>query len=66
MTKIKEKINSKLLEEQNESLAKEGYRVIALAVNKVAKKQNYTDKDIKDLVFIGLVGFIWHVRSPYR
>ena len=36
------------LEEQNESLASRGYRVIALANGKVEKKNNYKESDIKD------------------
>ena len=49
--------------EQNELLASEGYRVIALANGKIAKKDNYTDKDIKNLEFKGLVGFIDPIRK---
>ena len=38
---IEEKINSKVLEEQNESLASDGYRVIAIANGKISKKDSY-------------------------
>ena len=55
--------NTKKLEEQNENLAKEGYRVIALAVGKVETKDEYTEEDIKDLKFMGLVGFIDPIRK---
>ena len=59
----KEKISSNLLDEQNEKLASEGYRVIALA-NGIVKKQNvYDERDIKDLTFMGLVGFIDPIRK---
>ena len=51
------------LEEQNESLASRGYRVIALANGKVEKKNSYRESDIKDLVFIGMVGFIDPIRK---
>ena len=53
----------KLLEEQNESLAKDGYRVIALANGKIEEKENYSEKDIKDLTFMGMVGFIDPIRK---
>ena len=48
---------------QNEELSKDGYRVIAIAVGEVAKKNNYTEKDIKNLKFMGLVGFIDPIRK---
>ena len=51
------------LEEQNESLASRGYRVIALASGKVEKKKSYRESDIKDLVFMGMVGFIDPIRK---
>jgi len=51
------------LEEQNESLASRGYRVIALANGKVSKKESYSEKDIKNLTFIGMVGFIDPIRK---
>ena len=59
----KEKLDSKLLEEQNESLAEEGYRVIAIANGKIKKKDEYTDKDIENLTFMGMVGFIDPIRK---
>ena len=54
-------MNSTVLEEQNEGLAKEGYRVIALANGKIKKK--YTTDDIKNLTFMGMVGFIDPIRK---
>lgn len=60
---LKKDFNIKKLEEQNEYLAKDGYRVIALANGKVKKKDNYTEKDIKDLCFMGMVGFIDPIRK---
>ena len=51
------------LQEQNEKLAKDGYRVIAVANGKVRKKAKYEIDDIKDLTFMGLVGFIDPIRK---
>ena len=59
----KEKINSNLLENQNEALAKDGYRVIALASGKIKRKEKYTEQDIKSLNFEGMVGFIDPIRK---
>ena len=58
-----EKITSNVLEEQNEKLASDGYRVIAVANGKVKKQDKYTEKDIKDLTFMGMVGFIDPIRK---
>ncbi|MBR3176977.1 HAD-IC family P-type ATPase [Candidatus Saccharibacteria bacterium] len=55
--------DAKKLRSQNEALAQEGYRVIALASAKVAKKEKYTDKDIKNLKFMGFVAFIDPIRK---
>ena len=60
---IEDKLESNILEEQNENLASEGYRVIALADGKIAKKDKYTIKDIKNLTFMGMVGFIDPIRK---
>lgn len=60
---IKSKISSTILESQNERLASEGYRVIALANGKVRKKKEYTIEDIKNLTFMGMVGFIDPIRK---
>ena len=60
---INETIDSNLLENQNESLAKNGYRVIALASGKVNNKEDYSIKDIKNLKFMGMVGFIDPIRK---
>lgn len=54
------------IEKQNESLAKRGYRVIALAMGNVKKKENYSESDISELTFIGLVGFIDPVRPESK
>lgn len=55
--------DTKKLENQNEQLAKEGYRVIAIANGKIDEKETYTEKDIKDLTFMGMVGFIDPIRK---
>lgn len=57
------KFNLEMLNKQNEMLASDGYRVIALATGKVAKKDNYNEKDIKNLTFMGMVGFIDPIRK---
>lgn len=62
-------IDTNKIELQNEVLASEGYRVIALAKNKVEKHKNkdfYTDKDIPKLVFLGLVAFIDPIREEAK
>ncbi|MBQ2873204.1 MAG: HAD-IC family P-type ATPase [Bacilli bacterium] len=60
---VKEKIDTDILDKQNESLAKDGYRVIAVANGKIAKKDKYTEADINKLTFMGMVGFIDPVRK---
>ena len=57
------KFDPKKLDEQNESMAKEGLRVITLANGKVPKKDSYTEKDIENLTFMGMVGFIDPIRK---
>jgi len=58
-----EKIKSNYLEEQNEKLAKDGYRVIAVANAKIKKQKSYCEHDIKNLTFMGMVGFIDPIRK---
>lgn len=65
--KTKKKIDKKKVLILNEELAKKGYRVIALAKGKVnKKKKEYTEKDLKSLTFIGLVGFIDPLREDAK
>jgi Mg2+-importing ATPase len=52
------KINKKEIEKKYEDLLKNGYRVIALAYKKIAKKKDYGEKDERDLVFLGFLCFI--------
>ncbi|MBQ9072054.1 MAG: HAD-IC family P-type ATPase [Bacilli bacterium] len=60
---VDEKISSNILEEQNEKLASDGYRVIAIANGKVKKQDTYCEHDIKELTFMGMVGFIDPIRK---
>ena len=55
--------NFKKLEEQNESLAEEGYRVITIANGKIKESDSYKEENIKDLTFMGMVGFIDPIRK---
>ena len=51
---------------QNNALANEGFRVIGLAElrkNNLQIKEEYNENDIKDLTFLGLVGFIDPIRK---
>ena len=63
----KEKLDIEKIQSQNESLAKEGYRVIALAksqvLDKVPDKELLDSEDIPKLSFIGLVAFIDPIRK---
>ena len=54
------------LEAQNEELAGQGFRVIALAKGEVKKQGEYAEKDIKGLTFLGLVAFIDPVREEAK
>lgn len=60
------KLDSKKLTVQNEQLAEEGYRVIALAdgiVKNFKQKNDFVETDIPSLVFEGLVAFIDPIRK---
>ena len=48
---------------QNEALASDGYRVIAIAEGEVKEKDKYTEDDINKLTFVGLVAFIDPIRK---
>ena len=63
------KIDKEKIYVLNEGLAKEGYRVIAVAcgeVKKFEKKDTYTEKDIPNLTFVGLAAFIDPVRKEVK
>lgn len=62
----KAKLNEKEIIGQNEELAKNGYRVIALAssqVDSIPSKEVLFDEDIPKLSFVGLVAFIDPIRE---
>ncbi len=59
-------IDKKKLLKQNEDLANDGYRVIALADGIIRKKEDNSETEIKDLTFQGLVGFIDPVREEVK
>lgn len=59
-------IDKELLHKQNEKLAKEGYRVIAIAKGikrKFVESETYNQKDISKLTLMGLIGFIDPIRT---
>jgi ATPase, P-type (transporting), HAD superfamily, subfamily IC len=59
-------INKERILSQNEKLASNGYRVIALAYgdnNDFIKKDYYDETDLPKLIFCGLVGFIDPIRK---
>ncbi len=61
-----EKIDKAKIIYQNNALANEGFRVIGLAElrkNNLPIKEEYNENDIKDLTFLGLVGFIDPIRK---
>ncbi len=63
------KIDVEKLENQNEKLAKDGYRVIAMANGKIKhfeKKEFYNEDDIISLTFEGMVAFIDPVREEVK
>ena len=60
---LMDSFNVSKLEQQNEELAAAGYRVIAVANGEIKEKDNYNEEDIKDLVFMGMVGFIDPIRK---
>jgi len=63
------KIDKDKIYKQNEDLASKGYRIIALAQNKIdnfKSKDFYDKKDIPKLVFLGLVAFIDPIREEAK
>lgn len=60
-------IDKAFLKKQNDNLAKEGYRVIALAYEQnVIEKEEYVEEDIPKLIFAGMVGFIDPIRLEVK
>ena len=60
------KLDYDFLEKQNFNLASEGYRVIALAKGEVSSKDKYTEEDIINLNFEGMVAFIDPIREEAK
>ena len=61
-----EKLDKEKILKQNEQLAKDGFRVIGLASSKnkfLKDKKEYEEKDLKELTFLGLVGFVDPIRE---
>ena len=52
-----------LIDNQNEKLARDGYRVITLATGEVDIQESYSEDDVKNLTFVGMVGFIDPIRK---
>jgi len=48
---------------QNEQLAKDGFRVIALADGEIRRSEKFDITSIKNLTFMGMVGFIDPIRK---
>lgn len=63
------KLDTKLIEKQNKLLAESGYRVLAVATTSLKsfkEKDFYTKKDIPNLNFVGLCGFIDPIRKEVK
>ncbi len=58
-------IDINLITKQAENLATEGYRVLALVSGEI-KKEEFSDNQLKNLTFIGLVGVIDPLRSEAK
>jgi magnesium-transporting ATPase (P-type) len=63
-----ENLDSQLIEDQAIELASRGYRVIALASGetKMATDEVFSERDLKGLTFIGLVGMIDPLRTEAK
>lgn len=61
-----DKLDYDLLQKQNADLAKQGYRVIALANGKIEPSNEYNEDDINELNFVGLVAFIDPIREEVK
>ena len=62
-------LDKEVILKQNEELAKDGYRVIAVATNTMnnfEKKEFYDANDIPKLIFLGLVAFIDPIREEAK
>jgi len=62
-------VNKEQVRKQNEALAAEGYRVIAIAsgkLNNFRQKDDYAEEDCERLTFKGLVAFIDPIREDAK
>lgn len=59
-------IDKQKIIEQNQALAKRGYRVIAVAMGEIDKKDSLDENDLNSLTFLGLVSFIDPVRPETK
>lgn len=66
MGKDLKKIDKQVLLKQNDMLAKDGYRVIAISNGKIEAKEYYEEKDIQNLNFEGICGFIDPIREGVK
>ncbi len=57
------KLDREKILKQNDELAANGYRVIALCDGEIPDKERYNEGDITKLNFVGLVGFIDPIRK---
>ena len=57
------KLNKEAIMKQNDEMAASGLRVIAICDGEVELKEKYSEKEIENLNFVGLVGFIDPVRK---
>ena len=57
------RFNEAKIQRQNEFLCGNGYRVIGIANGEVPMKDTYTENDIKNLTYMGMVGFIDPIRK---
>ena len=57
------RFNDSKIQQQNELLCGEGYRVIGIANGEVPIKDSYDEKDIMNLTYMGMVGFIDPIRK---
>ena len=60
---LQKKFDTKNIANQNDNMAKEGYRCIALAVGKIPFKEEFKEENISNLTFMGIVGFIDPIRE---
>lgn len=56
-------IDKEKIIEQNEKLASEGFRVIAICKKELNDKKEYSVKDLNNSIFLGLVAFIDPIRG---